>query len=124
MTCRCKKRGHLARVCRSQPKVASPNFQGVPSRKRPPQSVRQVSEESDEDSKVDSIQHLCTVEPGRDAPSRSPPIKVHVELDSCKVSMEVDTGATVSIITEALYRKLWPRRGLAIKTTNVLSGTY
>ena len=59
---RCKKRGHLARVCRSQPKVASPNFQGVPFRKRPPQSVRQVGEESDEDSEVDSIQHLHTVE--------------------------------------------------------------
>ena len=26
--------------------------------------------------------------------------------------MEVDTGASVSIMSETLYHKLWPRRGL------------
>ena len=44
---------------------------------------------------------------------------------SCKVSMEIYTGAAVSIIAESLYCKLWPRRGLkttTVKTTDVLSG--
>ena len=39
--------------------------------------------------------------------------------------MEVDTGASVSIMCETLYRKLWPRRGLnttTIRLSKVLSG--
>ena len=64
--------------------------------------MRQIGEESDGDSEVDAIQHLYTVEPGQETSSRSPPI---VELDNCRVAMEVDTGAAVSIIAETQYHK-------------------
>ena len=40
----------------------------------------------------------------------------HVEINNCSVPTEVDTGASVSIMSETLYHKLWPRRGL--KETN------
>ena len=36
--------------------------------------------------------------------------------------MEVDTGASVSIMPETLYHKLWPRRGL--KESTIRLQTY
>ena len=45
-----------------------------------------------------------------------------MELDHCSVPMEVDTGASVSIMPETLYRQLWPRRGL--KETTIRLQTY
>ena len=113
---KCKKRGHLARVCRSMP---PPSSQGSQSRRPTSQPVRQVDEESEDDSD-DSMQHVYTLEQERDA--RLPPIKVHMELDHCSVPMEVDTGASVSIMPETLYHKLWPRRGL--KETTIRLQTY
>ena len=82
---KCKKRGHLARVCWSMP---PPSLQGSQSRRPTSQPVRQVDEESEDDSD-DSMQHVYTLEQERDA--RLPPIKVHMELDHCSVPMEVDT---------------------------------
>ena len=116
---KCKKRGHLARTC----KGSRPPGQGAPSR-RPPttlQPVRQVGEEPENDSD-DTI---YTLEQGRDA--RLPPIKVPVELDHCSVPMEVGTGASVSIMAETLYHKLWPRRGLKAnyyQIANLFKGTH
>ena len=66
------------------------------------------------------MQHVYTLEQERDA--RLPPIKVHVEINNCSVPMEVDTGASVSIMSETLYHKLWPRRGL--KETTIRLQTY
>ena len=36
--------------------------------------------------------------------NRVPPLKVTVELDSHPVSMEVDTGAAYSLVSEATFR--------------------
>ena len=91
---RCKKRGHLARVCWSKP-TTSPLSQGTQFKRPTSQPVRQVGEESN-----DSVQPIYTLEQGQD--SLLPPIKVHVELDRCSVPMEVDTGASVSIMPETL----------------------
>lgn len=94
---RCKKSGHLARVCRSKSK-SSQLTPGTNSRRPASRPVRQVGEESEDDSE-ELIQHVYTVEPGRS--SRMPPIKVHVQLEDCNVPMEVDTGASVSLISES-----------------------
>ena len=54
---KCKKRGHLARVCRSAP----PSSQGSQSKRPTSQPVRQVGEETEDDSD-DSMQHVYTLE--------------------------------------------------------------
>lgn len=105
---RCEKRGHLARVCQSKPKTFAPT-QGTQSRRPTSQPVQQVGEKSEDDSD-DSMRPIYTLEQGRD--TRLLPIKVHVVLDHCSVPMEVDTGASVFIMPETLYRQLWPRSGL------------
>ena len=45
-----------------------------------------------------------------------------MEVDNCSVPMEVDTGASVSIMAEATYYKLWPGWGLS--TTYIRLQTY
>ena len=98
-TChRCGAPGHLAPACRFKDRICH----------HAARSVRQVGEESDTDVE-DSLQPILTVQQRSD---RTPPIQVHVEIDKCTVPMEVDTGASVSLMGEALYYKLWPRRGL------------
>ena len=113
-TChKCGKRGHLAKVCRSKSNSRQP-----PLPKRPTsRPVRQVGEETDSD---DSLQLIQTLGEGQEG--RQPPIQVHVKVDNCSVPMEVDTGASVSIMSEATYHKLWPRRGLS--ATNIRLQTY
>ena len=101
---KCKKKGHLARVCRSKP---------PPPRNashRGSQPVRQVEEDSDSGSD-DYPYPVGTLREGRHG--RVPPIKVNIQVDDCGVPMEVDTGASVSIMAEAMYRQLWPGRGLS-----------
>ena len=40
-------------------------------------------------------------------------MKVQVEVDKVSISMEIDTGACVSIIFENRYHKLWPGRSVS-----------
>ena len=42
----------------------------------------------------------------------SPPILIQVRIDECMVDFEVDTGASVSLMYEAMFERLWPGREL------------
>ena len=92
--CKCKKRGHLARVCRSTCK-SKPQLPSSRTRPKRPtsQTVQQVDEETDADSE-DSLQPILTVECHK---GHLLPTRVRVGVDNCSVPMEVDTGASESI---------------------------
>ena len=64
----------------------------------------------EDDHHHNSNQPLCHV--GTSQVSPSPPIQVRVQLDECVVAMEVDTGAAVSLMSEATFMHLWPGRKL------------
>ena len=53
---------------------------------------------------------------------RSPPIQVKVGVDDCLIKMEVDTGASVSLMSETLFTELWPGRSL--ESTGVKFQSY
>ena len=38
------------------------------------------------------------------------PYKVMLQVDGQSVTMEIDTGATLSLMSEAIFIKLWPER--------------
>ena len=82
------------------------------------QPVRQVDEPESETDSEDSLA-ILTVERKKD---RLPPIQVCIGVDNCSVTMEVDTGASVSIMSEAVYHKLWPGRSLS--TSPIRLQTY
>ena len=100
-TChKCNKRGHIARVCHnSQIKLPS-NRQGQPSRSG---SLHQISQaqEAPEDDSTDEVYALYNL-PG----SRTKPIQAVVGIGNQDLLMEVDTGASLSIISEKTYSSL------------------
>ena len=102
----------LARVCKSKSQP-QPAPQGKSTKRTTSQPVRQLDEEYDSDTD-DSMQPILTIGQRRDG--RTPPIKVQVEVDKVSISMEIDTGACVSIISENRYHKLWPGRSLSTST--------
>ena len=98
----CHKRGHMRRACKSKSKPAS---------KPKPKSVDNVQdeEEGEEEEKEEDDSTLNQVKSRK---IDAPPIMVKVKLDDCLVDMEVDTGASVSLISEDTFKSLWPGRTL------------
>ena len=88
----CQKKGHIAKVCRSKAK-------------KPASEVKAVDGEAEEDN----VESLCAV---KSPTGRIPPLKVPVLIDGCEVLMEIDTGASRSIMSENVFRSIWPKRKL------------
>jgi len=92
LECRfCKKKGHLARVCRAKQQ------QQQRSLRKPKQThfVETTAEDSDD------AYGLYTVRE-----QQHTPITVTLYLNSTPVIMELDTGASISVLSEATYQQL------------------
>ena len=109
-TChKCGKKGHLAKVCRSSgTSQHGKNEQLRPEKQHKP--IRQVDEDADEESD-DSLTSIDAV---KQTGGKVPPLKVHVQIDECKIPMEIDTGASVSIMSEGAHQRLWPTKQLDV----------
>ena len=62
------------------------------------------SEESEEDKEE--------WEDVRRVSAKTPPFTVQVKLDGVQVDMEVDTRASVSLMSELTFKRIWPQRSL------------
>ena len=85
----CRKKGHLARVCRSK------------GRKQPPRGAHYIQEEGKDKPSADESYSLFTVR-GK----ATDPIFQEVCINGVPVKMEVDTGASVTVVTQATYQKI------------------
>ena len=85
---------------------------------RSPKTVSRLHDE-EEGSSDSGHYNLCQVRSGS---MRSPPIQVKVGVDDCLIKMEVDTGASVSLMSETLFTELWPGRSL--ESTGVRLQSY
>ena len=102
----CGKMGHLKAVCRSKTKQAKSSKPSHHSGK-----VKLLYE--------DSVEYpLHSIKSSLDRP----PILITVELDGHPLEMELDTGASVSLISKATFQQLWPEREL--QSTNKKLTTY
>ena len=68
-------------------------------KRTPTQHTQKIEEEGKESESYE----LLTLSQRRNAP-----ITVSLRVNQVEMAMEVDTGASVSIVSEATYRKLWP----------------
>ena len=93
----CKKLGHLASVCRKKAREqASTSRGGRESRNH----KLETADDSDEpEDTVYSLFHTTT--------GRPRPIEVSVTLSNVDTVMEVDTGATLSVMSDETYKRLW-----------------
>ncbi len=84
--------------------------------------MRQIIEdsESDEDALAEPLGLVEEV--GSVKGVYQPPILVSLHLDSMEVSMKVDTGVSLSVMSDKQCNKLWPGRSL--KPTSVRLETY
>ena len=106
---KCKKKGHLAKVCRS----ANPHS-GQQSQEK---LVRRTQWVERSPTPEDELPLYCL------GSHSSKPIIVEVELNGTLVSMEVDTGAAVSLMSQAVKEKLFPQATLQATTTNLRTYT-
>ena len=126
---KCGKKGHIARACRSKPAATPPTTQKSVTQKQQSRRPRrqqtnllteEYPEDTDSDADVDPVYSLFTV-----SHRTAKPIRVNVQLNQTFLNMEVDTGASVSVISKDTYSKLWPS-ALAppIESSDVQLQTY
>ena len=88
----CKKTGHLARVCRSKRKDQSQQ-KGI-------QPKRNLYLSGEDVPSVDAYDMFSLQDGG------SEPIRIQVSLNNVPTDMVLDTGASLSIISQSTYREL------------------
>ena len=124
----CKKKGHLARVCRSK-KAAELNKPPSTPRKAagPPSRVtfkhtRNSSEPTHSvETDVDASAYTLFNVTG----SSSKPFVVTVQIDGADLPMEVDTGASMTLISKTTFDTLWsPHTAPSLQPTGSKLRTY
>ena len=106
---KCNKKGHLARVCRSQ-KSARRNGKMSGAR-------AQAHQLTSADSGSEEEQPLHRLEQ-----HKASPIMVNVQINGVSVSMELDTGAAVSVMLQQQQKKLFPT--IQLQPSKVILHTY
>ena len=87
--------GHLQKVC-SRSKQSKPT-------KKPHKPINSV-----QDDEIDEYQLLNITSPGKPTPRN-----VSVDIEGSTVLMQLDTGASLSLMSESTFRELWPERNLS-----------
>ena len=107
----CKKRGHLARVCRTKQRQKNATMGKT-------QKAHCLTEDQDSTDSADDefgeIYHVHQKHTG------APPYIMKVTLNDAPLEMELDTGAAVSLISKATYQKLWEVTPKLMATTTCL----
>ena len=86
----CKKKGHIAKVCRSRLKLHKSHTYQL-----------HTTDERDHELQEYSLFHT----PGSRC---SPPILISLKVNGVNLTMELDTGATLSLISEKTYHNMFP----------------
>lgn len=98
---KCGKVGHIKPVCKSPSKSH-----------KPVGDVRHVQTEQGESSKEYPLFNV----PGT---STSKPYQITLEVSGHPMTMEIDTGASLSLVSETTYQRWWPRKRLLPTTAKL-----
>ena len=110
----CGKRGHIAKVCRTKAREQQPRRQQKTSR------TNQVKPDTTAEEHTEyTMYHTQTDR------TTKPPYTVMVKVNQVNLRMEIDTGATFSIISKKTYDSWWPKtRAPKLESTEVPLRTY
>jgi hypothetical protein len=122
LTCnKCGRKGHLAKACKSTRPQQS---QGSTKQSyKAPHHTHQVHD-TDPDSEYSSSSEEEVRGLYKIATPKVPPLKVSVTMNGTDVVMEVDTGASLSVMSENTYNQLWNGHGPTPRPTQVKLKTY
>ena len=106
-----EKRGHIARACRSKQR---------PPKRHSLTKTHQLLTSTTDKAEPDEYPLYHTKGPGT-----TPPILVTLQLNGQDLTMELDTGATLSIVSEKTYQSLFsPQAAPQLKPSTVQLKTY
>eukprot|EP00731_Ephydatia_muelleri_P024558 Em0016g829a len=115
VTCNnCGKTGHIAKVCRSNPtgaKSSAARQKGKAARGHSPEKEDSPPREG---SKVHSLYNFSS--------SSNKLFRVTLQVNGVNLPMEIDTGAAVSILSEATYKSTWARLRIVVSKGPTLLG--
>ena len=116
---RCHKEGHKAIKCRANPKTNKRNDQ---KRENTHHMEATGSEEEEEEENGEEYMMFRVVAEGKE------PYRVVIDLNGISMSMDVDTGAATTIITEETFKEINQRNSakkkLEMKPAHVKLPTY
>ena len=116
----CGKKGHIAPACRSkprtQPRQQQPSHKGKFSKRKPETTHQIQTEAAAEGSSSDEYPIFKLGE------RSSKPLEVPLIINGKRLTMELDTGAAVSIISEATRKEFFPNEKL--HQSKILLKTY
>ncbi len=116
-TCfKCQKKGHIASVCRSNDK-SDQSPQHVKNIQASPTTNDTHEQCTTYDNPVYSLFTCSSNRPGMK------PIRVNLLVDNKDLVMEVDTGASLSIVSEQIFKVLWPNKQLSPSEVNLRTYT-
>ena len=104
----CGKKGHIQRTCR-QPRKTE-RGQG--------RAVRRLTEDNEDEVQDDEEPPKYTLQQILSTVNHKP-IQVEVSIDGQGITMELDTGAAVSLVSEITYKLLWPKQVLTRSTATL-----
>ena len=112
----CNKVGHVSRACRTRTKTHT--YNNRPFKRPHPRShpICTLSEEAD--ATEYDMDHL-SLNNIHSARSTSKPMLIKVMINNTSLSMELNTGAAVSLISKATYLKHWPTEPLGKSATQL-----
>ena len=122
----CQRKGHIQTVCRS--KLKSDTFNSKPGKGRPtPKANRGVNNylmthDDDVDELDDSYSMYHMIGCGDDTNKDS--FKIVLNVNKKQLTMEIDTGASVSVISEKVFRERLKGSKTSLKETSVSLHTY
>ena len=107
---KCGKTGHLKAVCRSRGVSTAPRE----NRQRAEQTDIRLVEETERATEEYTLNQLHT--------AGCSPLMVDVEVQGYTLPMEVDTGASLSLVSEDTFKRCWPSKRL--RPTRIQLRTY
>ena len=112
----CGKTGHIAKACRSKGNTQSKERGG---KKQSHGSVQRTHQLTTVDKQDETSYALFKLSAPREAP-----IHVTVMLNQAEVDMEVDTGASISVMSESTFMNTWKGSGPKLQSSDVCVKTY